>query len=131
MENVEQRAEKAAELKQFYGYNCAQAVSAVLSDQTDLDENTLNRLTAGFCVGMGNMEATCGSLVAAVMIAGLATEGRATVRYAKRISEAFAAKCGDVTCKKLKGIDTGRVLCPCDECVMNAVRAYSEVMGLV
>ena len=32
-------------------------------------------VAAGFCAGMGNLEATCGALIGAVMVAGLKTEG--------------------------------------------------------
>ena len=125
--DIEERAERAAELKQKYGYNCCQAVTAVLADETGLSEEQLNHIAAGFAVGMGSMEATCGSLIGAVMIAGLKTEGRATVRAANQISKNFAARCGATICKELKGRDTGTVLCACENCVRNAVRAYGEV----
>ena len=32
-----------------------------------------------------------------------------------------------MTCRDLKGIGTGKVLCPCDDCVRNAVRAYEAM----
>ena len=58
--NILERAEKAAELKKNGVCNCAQAVASVLADQTDLSEEELMKINAGFAVGMGNMEATCG-----------------------------------------------------------------------
>ncbi len=63
--NILERAEKAAELKKNGVCNCAQAVASVLADQTDLSEEELMKINAGFAVGMGNMEATCGALVSA------------------------------------------------------------------
>ena len=36
---------------------------------------------------------------------------------------------GAVVCRELKGLDTGTVLCSCDDCVRNAVEAWQEVMG--
>ena len=33
------------------------------------------------------------------------------------------------TCRELKGIDTGKVLCSCENCVRNAVRAAEEVLA--
>ena len=42
----------------------------------------------------------------------------------------FAEKCGATICKDLKGIETGRVLCSCPECVRNAVLTLGEVLKL-
>jgi hypothetical protein len=36
---------------------------------------------------------------------------------------------GAVICKELKGIETGKVLCACEDCVKNAVHAYETVMA--
>lgn len=40
----------------------------------------------------------------------------------------FERKCGATICKDLKGIGTGKVLCPCPECVRNAVLSLGEVL---
>lgn len=125
-----ERAEKAAEMKRSGRYNCCQAVTVALADETGMDEETLNSVAAGFCVGMGNMQATCGSLIGAGMIAGLKTNGNGTVRFTRQISEAFVKKCGAITCKDLKAIVDGKPLCPCENCVRNAVLSYGEVMGI-
>ncbi len=127
---IEERAYKAVELNQK-GYNCCQAVTAVLSDQTLLKEEQLFHISAGFAIGMGNMEGTCGALVGAVMIAGCATEGKGSLKLAKQVSETFQQKCGSVTCKVLKSkTPDGNVLCPCNECIKNAVLSYGETVGL-
>lgn len=128
--NIEERAEKAVELKQHHGYNCCQSVTAVLADQTGMPVEQLSQIAAGFCVGMGNLEATCGSLIGAGMIAGLKTQGKGTVRYTKQMIEKFREKSGAVTCGDLKSIIDGKVLCPCEDCVRNAVKVYGEVMEL-
>lgn len=129
--NIEERAEYAAQLKLSGSRNCCQAVTAALSDETGLSEEQLVQIAAGFCAGMGNMEATCGALVGAGIIAGLKTGGAGTLRKTKQISERFKELCGGaITCRELKGIDRDRVLCPCEDCVRNAVRAYGEVMGV-
>lgn len=124
---IEQRAEEAAHLKQS-SCNCCQAVLCALADQTGLTQEQLLALGSGFGAGMGNMEATCGALVGAAMAAGLKVKN-GTVRYSRQLSEHFRAHCGATLCKELKGRDTGKVLCPCDDCVRNAVRAYGEVVG--
>ncbi len=125
-----ERADKAVEMKLSGGYNCSQAVTAVLADQTDLTDEQLKHITAGFCAGMGNLEATCGALIGAGMIAGLKTEGKGTLGIARKIQESFRDKCGAIKCKDLKTMTDGKPLCPCEECVRNAVMIYGEIMGL-
>ena len=127
---IKERAERAVELKLRHGYNCSQAVTAVLADQTDLPEKQLRAVTAGFCVGMGNMEATCGALIGAGIAAGLKTEGKGTLKCTRRMIEAFRAACGAVTCRDLKSKVDGKPLCSCEDCVRNAVLIYGEVVGL-
>lgn len=39
------------------------------------------------------------------------------------------ATCGATICKDLKGVETGKVLCPCAQCVRNAVLAAGEMLG--
>ena len=127
---LEERAQRAVELKNSGKYNCAQAVTAALSDQTELTEEQLNQISAGFCAGMGNMEATCGALIGAGMIAGLKTEGKGTLALTRQIQEEFGKKCGAIRCKDLKAITDGKSLCPCQECVRTAVLIYGEIMGI-
>ena len=127
---IEERADKAVELKTGGGYNCSQAVTAVLADQTSLSVEQLKQVSAGFCAGMGNLEATCGALIGAGMIAGLKTEGKGTLKVSRQMLETFRDKCGATRCKDLKAITDGKPLCPCEECVRNAVLIYGDVMGL-
>ena len=128
--NINERAEKAVKLKMSGGYNCSQAVTAALADQTDLTDEQLKQIAAGFCAGMGNLEATCGALIGAVMIAGIKTEGQGTLKAARQIQEKFRDRCGAIKCKDRKTITDGKPLCPCEECVRNAVLIYGEVMNL-
>ena len=126
--NIQQRAEKAVELKKSGSCNCCQAVAMALADQTGMEEQLLWQAAAGFGGGIGNMEGACGALCGAVIAAGLKSQGAGSVRYTRRINEAFKRMCGAITCKTLKGLDGGGVFCPCDECVKNAVLAYGEAM---
>ena len=125
---IEERAARAVELKA--GCNCAQAVALAFADVLPLDEATLMKLAAGYGAGMGCMQATCGALIGAVMAAGSVTDGKGTPRTARSILTSFQEKSGATICKDLKGIDTGTVLCPCTECVRNAVLAAGEALGL-
>ncbi len=127
---LEERANKAVELKTSGKYNCAQSVAVSLADETGLTEEQLRQISAGFCAGMGNMQATCGALIGAGMIAGLKTEGQGTLGKTKQIQEEFVKRCGALKCGDLKAVTDGKPLCPCEECVRNAVMIYGEVMGL-
>ncbi len=127
---LNERAESAAELKGSGACNCTQAVTKVLTDQTTLTEEQLMQISSGFAAGMGNMEATCGAMIGAAMIAGLKTEGKGAVMATRKIQEEFRRRCGALKCRDLKAIKDGRPLCPCDDCVRNAVLIYGEFMGL-
>ena len=124
---IEERAARAVELKA--GCNCAQAVVLSYADKLPLEEETLKKLAAGYGGGMGCMEGTCGALVGAVMVAGMLTDGQGTGRYAREILLGFRERCGATICKDLKGIEAGKVLCPCTECVRNAVLAAGAALG--
>ncbi len=127
---IQERADKAVELKTSGGYNCAQSVTAVLADQTDLTPEQLKQALAGFAVGMGNMEATCGALIGAGIVAGCKTGGAGTVMATRQMQEKFREKCGAIRCRDLKTMKDGKPLCPCEECVRQAVLSYGEVVGL-
>ena len=112
------------------GKNCCQAVLMAFEDELGLPAETLMKLGAPFCVGMGCFEATCVALIAAEMILGLKKyEGRPIIPAARTLLEGFREKCGATSCRDLKGIDTGEVLCPCDECVGNAVEVLEEYLS--
>ena len=127
---TKERAEKAAALRQAHTHNCCQAVAAVLTEELPIAPEIVYELAAGFAGGMGNMEGTCGAMVGAAMAVGLQMQGsRSAVAMARTIQEDFKRRCGALLCKDLKGVGTGKVLCPCEDCVRNAVRAYDGVMG--
>ena len=127
---LEKRAEKAADLKEHKGYNCCQAVTAVLVDETSLTEEQLYQISSGIALGLGSMEGSCGALVGAAMIMGMQIKGKGSVRYIKQLSNLFKEKSGAVICGELKGMNTGVIRCSCADCVKNAVMAYGEIMGL-
>lgn len=127
----EEIKEKAVEYKHS-GYNCAQAVIKALAEAEEMEAEDIDKMlmqTAGFAVGMGTMEVTCGGLIGANMLVGVQTEGKGTMRKSQELYNQFANMCGASICKELKGIDTGVVLCECDDCVRNAVAAFQTVMS--
>ncbi|MBR6266869.1 MAG: C_GCAxxG_C_C family protein [Selenomonadaceae bacterium] len=122
-----ERAEKAVEFK-HQGYNCCQAVLAAFADVVDLPEETLKRIGAPFGSGMGGMDGSCGALCGAEMVLGLKDyEGKPMHAKAKALHEDFRAKSGATICRELKGIDTGKVLCSCDDCVRHGVQAVMDI----
>ncbi len=106
--------------------NCCQAVIKAFADTVDVDESTLMRLASGFGSGMGTMEGTCGTLVGAIMIASLRSGNAPAAARARQIMPRFKELCGATICRDLKGMDIGKVLCSCEDCVRNAVRATEE-----
>ena len=125
-----ERAELAAQYKLTGGCNCCQAVVKAFSDTTHIDESVLQQLAAGFASGMGCMEATCGALIGAGMIAGLQTNGNKTAQLSRKIHARFKELSGATICKELKGVGTGTVLCACEDCVRNAVLALEEALSV-
>lgn len=125
---IQERADSAANLKASGQCNCCQAVTKTFVDTVGVSEQDLLKMSAGFAAGMGCMEATCGALVGANMILGLLTNGEGTVRKSRELLSKFREKCGAVTCKDLKGIGTGKVLCECNDCVRNAVLSLGELL---
>ena len=124
---IQERQDHASALKREM--NCCQAVARAFADTVALDEATLSSLAAGFGAGMGTMEGTCGALVGAIMVAGLRSGGDGTMALSRKMLPRFKELCGGTTvCRELKGIDTGKVLCSCDNCVRNAVLAAEEAL---
>lgn len=132
------RKEKAIELHNR-GFNCAQAVAGTFAEALGVPEEVMFAACEGFGLGMGGMEATCGAVSGAVMAAGFKnscatpenpTTKAATYQYARAITRAFAEKNGTLICKELKGIETGRMLRSCSDCITDAVEIAEQVLGL-
>ena len=109
--------------------NCCQAVLVAFADKLGKSEDDLLRLGSGFGSGMATMEGTCGALVGAIMVSSLlSAEGEAR-NNSRAIMSRFKELCGGATiCRDLKGIETGKMLCSCEDCVRNAVRAAGEAL---
>ena len=110
--------------------NCCQAVLVAFADQLGRSEEDLLRLGFGFGSGMGTMEGTCGALVGAIMVSSLLSEKGEAMAASRAIMPRFKELCGATICRDLKGVDTGKVLCSCENCVRNAVQAAAETLGI-
>ena len=124
---TEERQELGARLKREM--NCCQAVVRAFADTLPLGDDALMQLASGFGSGMGTMEGSCGALVGAVIVAGLRSQGIGTAALSRRIVPRFKRLCGATVCRDIKGVETGKVLCSCEDCVRNAVLAAEEVIG--
>lgn len=96
-------------------------------DLSDSDKEILTNAASGFAVGM---EATCGALIGATMMAGIVKPGKKSAMTAREILNKFQEYSGATICKDLKGKGTGVVLCECDDCIRNAIRAFDEVLPM-
>lgn len=119
-------------------YNCAQSVACTYCDLVGMDEETMFRLTEGLGAGMGNMAGTCGAVTGACILAGLMnsdgnladpkTKGK-TYKLSGAILKKFAERNGSVVCRELKGVDTGKVLRPCPDCIRDAAEFVEELFA--
>jgi len=125
---LDERIDYAARRKKEM--NCCQAVLVAFADKLGKGEDDLLRLGSGFGSGMATMEGTCGALVGAIMASSLlSAEGEAR-NNSRAIMSRFKELCGGATiCRDLKGIETGKMLCSCEDCVRNAVRAAVEALN--
>jgi C_GCAxxG_C_C family probable redox protein len=119
------------------GFNCAQSVACTYCDLVGMSEEDAFRAMEGFGLGMGCMEGTCGALSGAVMLAGLKgscadletpkSKG-ATYKVAARIVRDFKEKAGATACKDLKGVETGKMLYSCPDCIKTAAALAEEIL---
>ena len=124
---METRKQIAAEKLMCGTHNCAQAVICTYTDLIGIDEETARNLGNSFGSGMGNMEGTCGALVGAGIVLGLATKDRAAARKGmKQIMTQFQQRNGATQCKLLKGVGTGVILRECPCCVADAAEFLEE-----
>jgi len=122
------RTEYAAELHR-QGCNCCQAVLLAYQEETGLSEEALMAVGVPFGSGMGRTKGNCGALVGAEMVLGLCTyEGKKMHKDAAALYDAFGEKCGATVCGVLKGLETGVMLCSCEDCIKNGVELVAPFL---
>lgn len=128
---MESRVNIAVEKKKN-GMNCAQAVACTYCDYAGIDEDTMAALTQSLGTGLGaTLEGTCGAVTGACIVAGMHNKdaGRSqAMKDAKSIVLSFKERNGEVTCKALKGIGTGKVLRSCEDCVRDAAEFLEKTL---
>lgn len=142
------RADKAVS-RFMRGYNCAQAVSSVFTEDTGVPEEIILRTAIGFGGGMGRTGGTCGAVSGAVIVIGLMAGStdpaekeakELTYTLTQEFIERFTEKYGSVSCTVLLGCDLStregsarareenltRTLCP--GYIRDAVEILEEVL---
>ncbi|MCI8326615.1 MAG: C_GCAxxG_C_C family protein [Lachnospiraceae bacterium] len=123
---MKSRVEEAVKRK-MCGYNCAQAVACTYCDYAGVDEDTMKNISQAFGTGMGTLEGNCGAIAGAGIVLGMANKKPAkTIQDTREIMAEFKNRNGAVTCKTLKGIDTGVVLRECNDCVRDAAEFLEQ-----
>lgn len=118
---METRKHLAAEKKRCGSHNCAQAIVCTYADRIGLDDATARNIGNAFAAGMGNMEGTCGALVGAGIVLGMATKDKAQAMKAMRqVMTQFQQRNGATQCRLLKGVGTKEALRECPDCVADA-----------
>ena len=126
---METRKEMAAEKKRCGSHNCTQAVLCTYYDFTGMEEETIKNAGNAFAAGMGNMEGTCGAIVGAGIVLGLATQDKVkAIKGMRQIMDKFKLPNGATQCKLLKGAGTGKVLRECPLCVADASEFLEEIL---
>ena len=119
------------------GFNCAQSVACTYCDLVGLSEADAFRAMEGFGLGMGCMEGTCGAVSGAVMLAGLKGSSAdlemprskgATYKVAAQIVKRFKEIAGATACKDIKGVETGKMLYSCPDCIKTAAALAEEIL---
>jgi len=120
------------------GFSCAQSVAVACADMVDVSEEILFKATEGFGAGMGTMDGVCGALTGGLLIAGLknstanfaAPKSKAsTMKISKAMLTSFREKCGALICRDLKGVDTGKMICSCPDCIKHGVEVVEEELA--
>lgn len=119
------------------GYNCAQAVACTYCDMVGVDESTMFKMTEALGLGMGGMEGTCGAVTGACVLAGMKRSSgnleqpdskAESYKLSREIVKRFEEQNKSVVCKTLKGVDTGKMLRPCAECIKDAAAIAEQVL---
>lgn len=91
------------------GYNCAQSVVLAYANVFQIDESTLEILSAPFGGGIGRLREVCGAVSGAVMVVSLAMKLNTLIpeekaklySYERDFAEKFREIAGSIVCRDL------------------------------
>ncbi|MDE7026037.1 MAG: C-GCAxxG-C-C family protein [Paramuribaculum sp.] len=128
--NSEDKVLRAVELKKSGACNCAQSVACVFCEEAGVDIDTMRAVTSAFGTGMGTTYGTCGALVGAGVVLGLVERDRVRARAVmKEVMEQFEQRNGATVCRALKGLDSGKMLRSCNDCVADATEITCKYLS--
>ncbi len=123
-----------------YHFNCAQSVALPFCDELGIDKETVAKAMEGFGGGMGGYNLTCGALSAAVFVTSLHHSNadllkgpltkQNTYKICSDVTAAFIKECGSSECPIIKGINTGKPLKSCDECIAIAATLAEKAVAM-
>ena len=114
------------------------AEQAIAFHDQGVDREEMFKIAEGFGFGMGIMD-MCGALSGMMMVIGLQnsvgdpekgkmTKGD-TYKKVKAYINKFAEQNGSYLCRDLKGVETGKVLRACPDCIRDAVALTEEYLA--
>ncbi len=84
---------------------------------------------------MGTMDGVCGALTGALLVSGLKNSTAnldnpksksSTMKISKSMLTDFRTKTGAIICREIKGVDTGKMICSCPDCIKHGVEVVEE-----
>ena len=124
------RKQMAAEEKRCNSHNCAQAILHTYADVAGISEEAAMNIAGAFGGGMGCMEGTCGALVGAGLVLGLANKDKVkSMKQMRQVMTKFQERNGATQCKLLKGVGTKVMLRECPDCVADAAEFLEEELN--
>ena len=124
------RKQIAAEKKRCNSHNCTQAILHTYADVAGISEEAAMNIAGAFGGGMGCMEGTCGALVGAGLVLGLANKDKIkSMKQMRQVMTKFQERNGATQCKLLKGVGTKVMLRECPDCVADAAEFLEEELN--
>lgn len=124
------RKQIAAEKKRCNSHNCVQAILHTYADVAGISEEAAMNIAGAFGGGMGCMEGTCGALVGAGLVLGLANKDKVkSMKQMRQVMTKFQERNGATQCKLLKGVGTKVMLRECPDCVADAAEFLEEELN--
>lgn len=124
------RKQIAAEKKRCNSHNCAQAILHTYADVAGISEEAAINIAGAFGGGMGCMVGTCGALVGAGLVLGLANKDKVkSMKQMRQVMTKFQERNGATQCKLLKGVGTKVMLRECPDCVADAAEFLEEELN--
>ncbi len=137
--DVEAKSEQAKKLHSE-GFNCAQSVVLSFVEELNIDSALAERIALPFGGGVAKMGEICGCVSGMAVLSGFVPEnmdenGKADRKkcflWIQQLTDKFRNECGDIVCRRLKGIEAGSSKPPqsCKDLIGTAARLVAEKLN--